>query len=1389
MKQTEAAKGKSRIHMLLSFEGDTTFGRKALVCVFVVCLFVSAAWADRVRVIIQFSEDSLAQHAKKVSPEAFTARKHLNVWSSAARLYLQVLNERQTQTINRLRSSIPGVDVSVRYTIAFNGVAAFVDDSQLEALRRIPGVIAVTKAYRLEPELDSSPTLLQIPTLWSSLPVSPLGAGAGLRLALIDSGINASHPFFAPAGFSAPAGYPHSYRNQAGSITNFVPVTNYASDKVIVANVYPLPAETNPGLMFPYGAGSDHGTHVAGILGGISGTYTYNGLSVALSGVAPGAYLMSYRVTGETPEYLTAIEDVISDQADALNLSLGHSMWITTDQSNDPLNEALEGAVDAGVIVVTSAGNAGANGEGTITGSFKESPKIITVANSTHQRLFADPVSVSGSPPLQLRPAIPGAAPAPVISSTISAQVAIAPGGTGSDAGLACAALPAGSMTGKIALVKKGTCTYNAKKNFSKNAGAIALIVYQDTGDLPIQMTGFTSTTIPSVMVSQIDGQSMVTFITANPTAIVSIDPLARDTNGFPDLISPSSSRGPDPQLRTIKPDVSAPGTNILSSIVDPSVGTVTSQLFGEFSGTSMSTPHVTALAGLTKAMHPGWTVSQIKSALLNTASTQEWLDTSHAVPATSKDRGAGRVNAARLVDPQITFTPQSLSFGIVPGSANPSLDVAAQNMTGSSTTWNITVDSRVADASLSITPASNTLTLAAGESSSMNISLLAIGTPAGDYEGVVVFCPALADCTANPEQAYTLPYFVRVQDQSTNKQVLLIDWDGSPTFSNYQGTYTAALTALNLSYDVIDGNSLSNNSPSLSQLQKYQTVILMTGNNATAWSSSHLGGSIALQDYVTGGGRLLITGQDFHSEVKYDQNTGTDFNLSVLAGWMDGFTLDPVSCLPSQSDKNFFSPVLLSDVLVNQFDLFSQPADASRNTGGTGPQNILQPDAGRIVASSDYNDPCIGLYNAGNLASEARVLGSYGTTTKNDAAAPRVQSAVATGIAPDRTLEITNPKMNWRAALVHVGLEGLNPELGLSTTQALSLFYDFLNDDITGSLQGSPSGTDGDFTVTANSSRGASISSYRWDFGDGSAYSTTVSPTTQHTYADGVYVVRAEAKDGLTRSEVFSTQLTIDTTAPLVSITSPSDNALVAGIASIDASASDAVTGVEHVDFLIDNISVGSDSSFPYSFTWDTSTYLNATHVLTAEAFDSNGNHILSQPITVTVRNPFFYDDFEDGDALGWTLKGGTWSVVSGVLTGFGLAPTAITPGTWPQSELHGCTVCTFEARVATGGGQVAFNTWYQNNGNALVVSFSSAGKWNVEQRAGGVVVAKRRALRAVVAGQWMVIKAAYDGTNFIVSVDGAELLTLHSAAVPYGNMIFKAQSTSIKVDWVVVY
>ena len=728
----------------------------------------AAGESELVRVVVQFDEPALAKYrdtgAVKGVLKARTAKGHLDVEAAASRAYLAHLAGKHADFEKKLDDATPRAAVHWRYDTALNGVAVEVPRDSIAAIRRLPNVLSVTETYELEPELDESRTLLGVQTLWNALPSStPLGAGAGLRLALIDSGVNANHPFFNPSGYTAPAGYPKAER-VAGGVRTPLPVATYASNKVIVGNVYAYPGDNTA---TPWGPFSAHGTHVGGIMAGNDGTYPYTSgpatFNLRFSGMAPGAYLMSYRLDGDSAEFLAAIEDVVADQADALNISLGHSRWLTTDPVNDHIRAALDAAVEAGVIVAGSSGNAGTNGDSSVTGSWKMSAKVITVANSSHARVFSNAVTVAGPGTvpanLKQRVGVPGGVPTPPIGSNITAEYVVAPGGADGNAGLACDPLPAGSLAGKILLAARGTCGFDIKKAVARDAGAIAYIVHNNGPDAPISMGGITAPAIPGVMVTQADGRALVAWAAANAGETVTLEgPIARLTSGWPDVVAASSSKGPTPQMG-IKPDIAAPGSSVLSSVVNDTTGVPNpAALFDQLSGTSMSTPHITALAALTKALHPTWTPAQVKSALMNTASTSMSLDVDGNIPALAKHRGAGRVNAARLVNPLLTFEPQSVSFGLMRTGESKTVTVTAADMRetgGGSTAY--AVSTRAVVGNPAVTLATQSFSSATDGSATFTVSLGTGAAPAGDYEGFIEI--------TGGGQTYTIPYFVRVQD------------------------------------------------------------------------------------------------------------------------------------------------------------------------------------------------------------------------------------------------------------------------------------------------------------------------------------------------------------------------------------------------------------------------------------------------------------------------------------------------------------------------------------------------------------------------------------------------------------------------------------------------
>jgi subtilisin family serine protease len=309
-------------------------------------------------------------------------------------------------------------------------------------------------------------------------------AGAGVKIAIIDTGIDIGHPGFQDAGMQPPDGFPKvNDPNDLG----------FTNGKVIVARSYASMFQNTDPDPSPRDAGG-HGTATAMVAAGVSNI----GPWATISGVAPKAWLGSYKVFGTAGVndgssddiILKAIDDAVADGMDVINLSLGGTAPAL---DLDPLVEAVEHAASAGVIVAVSAGNSGPDAN-TIE-SPGSAPSVIAAGASGSDRLFSSNVSVTGGGPYI---AIPGNGPAPagVVTGLLSDVEKI------DGDGRACSPLPVASLQGTVALILRGICTFEEKLLHAEAAGAAGAIVYshQDSPDAVAMAAG--AAKIPAEMVS-----------------------------------------------------------------------------------------------------------------------------------------------------------------------------------------------------------------------------------------------------------------------------------------------------------------------------------------------------------------------------------------------------------------------------------------------------------------------------------------------------------------------------------------------------------------------------------------------------------------------------------------------------------------------------------------------------------------------------------------------------------------------------------------------------------------------------------------------------------------------------------------------------------------------
>jgi subtilisin family serine protease len=287
------------------------------------------------------------------SPSAVALdRTQVVVTLSAAPLALDPSGEARVVTEQRrfqraLATRVPEAVIRWRYRLVANGLAVHLPAHRVSELRQLPGVRDVLASAAYVPQLDDTPQRIGASTVWGP---SLETAGQGIKIGIIDTGVDARHAFFDPAGYAMPPGFPKGQER-------------FTTAKVIVARAFPPPGARAEGARLAFdGQQSSHGTHVAGIAAGNARTAGPGGRTV--SGVAPRAYIGNYKAlvrtdsglspNGNSPEIVAAIETAVRDGMDVLNLSIGEP---EIEPSRDIVARALDAAAAAGVVSVVAAGN------------------------------------------------------------------------------------------------------------------------------------------------------------------------------------------------------------------------------------------------------------------------------------------------------------------------------------------------------------------------------------------------------------------------------------------------------------------------------------------------------------------------------------------------------------------------------------------------------------------------------------------------------------------------------------------------------------------------------------------------------------------------------------------------------------------------------------------------------------------------------------------------------------------------------------------------------------------------------------------------------------------------------------------------------------------------
>jgi minor extracellular serine protease Vpr len=667
----------------------------------------------RVRVIVQLRRPPLARWSRDLSGR--TAPRKLSVSSASSRAYLAQLARDQQAAVAQLRQAIPEARVSRRYRVVLNGFAA---DLPVTAL---PRLVRLGFAQRVSPNIRYTLATNESPALVDAVEYTAAtgAAGEGVKIGVVDDGVDPANPFFDPSGFQYPSGFPKGGRR-------------WTSPKVIVARVFPGPNSGRSGRLAVDPRASYHGTHVAGIAAGVAGAVAREGddhpRTDGLRGVAPRAWIGNYRVftvptpvgnVANTAEIVAAFEAAVGDGMDVINFSGGGA---ESEPANDALIEAVENTAAAGVLPVIAAGNDRDDfGFGTV-GSPGTAADALSVAAASNTQVFSPALALAAADApeslrrVPFRPAAGEETPerwASTDQTLVDVGTIVGTDGRPVDR-LLCGPpgapnsgpvnLPSGSLTGAIALASRGTCTFLSKARRARAAGAVGLVLVDnrsgEANTIPIELL------IPAGMIADADGARLRAFLASRGgrAAVRIRTETERITTGRGGVITSFSSAGPSAFRHALKPDVSAPGGQILSA---------TNQRFGGpfavFDGTSMAAPHAAGAVALLLQRHPSWSPRQVKSALVGSAGTA-WADTARTVEAPVTLGGSGLIDIDAADDPRVFTDPVSFSFGDLKASAGPQTRARVlrlEDAGGGAGTWQVEVrvQSATAGASLEVPP------------------------------------------------------------------------------------------------------------------------------------------------------------------------------------------------------------------------------------------------------------------------------------------------------------------------------------------------------------------------------------------------------------------------------------------------------------------------------------------------------------------------------------------------------------------------------------------------------------------------------------------------------------------------------------------------------------
>ena len=599
---------------------------------------------EHVKVVVVMSTPSVAEARAVVAGHTITAVAHADIEAQVFRQHAGIEGAITSR----------GGKILAHFANALNGIKVDIERGEVAGLASLPGVVKVVPVMTHRMSNVVSVPYIGAPAVWQGVPELK---GQHVKIAIIDTGIDYTHmnfggegtvaAFTAAAASSTLPASPKFFGPNAPKVKGGIDLAGdayNADDPTSVPMPDPNPLDCN-----------GHGSHVAGTAAGFGitldgkpfhGPYSEASYAKGFSigpGVAPLADLYAVRVfgcAGSTNLVTDGIDWAIANDMDVINMSLGAPFG--TAETADAIS--VDNAAAAGVIVAVAAGNSGlapyiVSTPGSSNGA------IAAAATDAHKSFPGALLGLSGGPTITVQDSdgapLGGSLPIYVLRDSTGAV------------SLGCndSEYVDAQITGKLVVTMRGVCARIQRAQSGQNHGAAAVAMINSTPGYPPYEGLIPGVTIPFFGVLQTDGPALAGAPSATEASATIANP------GF-GVVASFSSGGPRSGDGALKPEVTAPGVAVISTLVGSGNGSTTD------SGTSMATPHVAGVAALVRQAHPSWDSATIRGAIIESASPSAMTD---YAPRTE---GAGLLQAVGATQTEVTIRPVTgrngaLSFGV----------------------------------------------------------------------------------------------------------------------------------------------------------------------------------------------------------------------------------------------------------------------------------------------------------------------------------------------------------------------------------------------------------------------------------------------------------------------------------------------------------------------------------------------------------------------------------------------------------------------------------------------------------------------------------------------------------------------------------------------------